>query len=258
MSRVSDEYLRGVPTKPYDLVREGVIALGLIAAAIIVLAIIFKSPDAPTIRGEDVAKNHPLDYLKTATDFLSGESGLEAYGPPYTKDTDNLMKVLGFAPATILGVTAPLDAQKDLIIAPLEKVAVLNKDVAAALKVWSAASEDQQKAWTKAYSDALDKAEEGDGGVKVAAGTYGPVPVMMMGMLDLGRAGLLEGALTSNGGFPTRWITRGPCSSSRRVRTRISPRAWTCWAPSGASRTRSATFPGPGGCGRTRSGTSSR
>ncbi len=91
-----------------------------------------------------------------------------------------------------------LDAQKDLIIAPLEKVAVLNKDVAAALKVWSAASEDQQKAWTKAYSDALDKAEEGDGGVKVAAGTYGPVPVMMMGMLDLGRAGLLEGALTSN------------------------------------------------------------
>ena len=202
MSRISDDYLRGVPTKPYDLVREGVIALGIIAIAVVVLAIIFKSPDAPTMRGEDVAKNHPLDYLKTATDFLSGESGLQAYGPPYTKDTDNLMKVLGFAPATILGVTAPLDAQKDLIIAPLEKVAVLNKDVAAALKVWGAASEDQQKAWTKAYSDALDKAEEADGGVKVAAGTYGPVPVMMMGMLDLGRAGLLEGALTSGERLP--------------------------------------------------------
>ena len=82
MSRVSDEYLRGVPTKPYDLVREGVIALGVVAVLVIVLAIIFKSPDAPTIPGEDVAKNHPLDYLKTATDFLSGESGLEAYGPP--------------------------------------------------------------------------------------------------------------------------------------------------------------------------------
>jgi hypothetical protein len=202
MSRTSDDYLRGVPTKPYDLVREGVIALGIIAAGVIVLAIIFKSPDAPTVRGEDIAKNHPLDYLKTATDFLSGESGLQAYGPPYTKDTDNLMKVLGFAPATILGVTAPLDAQKDLIIAPLEKVAVLNNDVAAALKVWGAASEDEQKAWTKAYSDALDKAEEGDGGVKVAAGTYGPVPVMMMGMLDLGRAGLLEGALTSSERLP--------------------------------------------------------
>jgi hypothetical protein len=202
MSRRSDEYLRGVPMKPYDLVREGVIALGILAAAVIVLAIIFKSPDAPTVRGEDVAKNHPLDYLKTATDFLSGESGLQAYGPPYTKDTDNLMKFLGLAPAVVLGVTEPIDAQKDLVLAPLEKVAVLNKDVAAALTVWKAASEDQQKAWTKAYSDALDKAEEANGQVKVAAGQYGPVPVMMLGMLDLGRAGLLEGALTSNERLP--------------------------------------------------------
>ena len=61
MSRISDDYLRGVPTKPYDLVREGVIALGIIAIAVVVLAIIFKSPDAPTLRGEDVAKNHPLE-----------------------------------------------------------------------------------------------------------------------------------------------------------------------------------------------------
>ena len=202
MSRSSDEYLRGVPTKPYDLVREGVIALGIVAALVIVLAIIFKSPDAPTITGESVAKNHPLDFLKTATDFLSGESGLETYGPPYTKDTDNLMKVLGFAPATILGMRLPIDAQKDLVLVPLERVAVLNKDVAAALKVWKAGAEDQQKAWTKAYSDALDKAEEANGEVKVAAGDYGPVPVMMYGMLALGQAGLLEGALTSSDRLP--------------------------------------------------------
>ena len=202
MSRSSDEYLRGVPTKPYDLVREGVIALGIVAVLVVLLAIIFGSPFAPTVRGEDVAKNHPLDYLKTATDYLSGESGLETYGPPYTKDPDNLMKVFGFAPATILGTTKPIEAQKDLVLAPLEKVAVLNKDVAAALKVWKAGSEDQQKAWTKAYSDALDKAEESNGEVKVAAGDYGPVPVMMYGMLALGQAGLLEGALTSNERLP--------------------------------------------------------
>ena len=202
MSRRSDEYMRGVPMKPYDLIREGLIALGIVAALVIVLAIIFSSPNAPTVRGEDVAKNHPLDYLKTATDFLSGESGLESYGPPYTKDNENIQRILGPGPATVLGVTMPLDAQKDLVIAPLDKVAVLNKDVAAALKAWKSASEDQQKAWTKAYSDALDKAEEANGEVKVAAGEYGPVPIMMMGMLDLGRAGLLEGALTSNERLP--------------------------------------------------------
>ena len=188
--------------KPYDLIREGLIVLGIVAALVIVLAIIFKSPNAPTVRGEDVAKNQPLDYMKTATDFLSGESELQEYGPPYTKDTDNIQRILGPGPAVILGVTMPMDARQEFVIAPLEKVAVFSRDVASALKVWKAASEDQQKAWTKAYSDALDKGEEADGQVKVAAGDYGPVPVMIAGMLDLGRAGLLEGALTSSERLP--------------------------------------------------------
>ncbi len=98
MSRRSDEYMRGVPMKPYDLIREGLIALGLVAALVIVLAVIFSSPDAPTVRGEDVAKNQPLDFLKTAADYLAGESSLQEYGPPYTKDTDNMQRILGFAP----------------------------------------------------------------------------------------------------------------------------------------------------------------
>ncbi|MGA2477523.1 MAG: hypothetical protein ABSG63_02090 [Spirochaetia bacterium] len=202
MSRKSDEYLRGVPTKPYDLVREGLIALGIIAAMVIVLAIVFESPDAPTVRGEDVARNHPLNYLKTATDFLSGESGLQTYGPPYTKDRENIQRILGPGPAVVLGVTLPLDARQNLIITPLEKVAILDKNVAVALAGWKAASEDQQAAWTKAFSDALDKAEESEGKVTVPSGDYGPVPVMMKGMLDLGRAGLLEGALTSSDRLP--------------------------------------------------------
>ncbi len=112
------------------------------------------------------------------------------------------MKVWGFAPATVLGVTRPIDAQKDMIIAPLERVAVLNKDVATALTAWKAASDDKQKAWTKAYSDALDKAQEDSGGIKVAAGDYGPVPVMMYGMLALAQAGLLEGALNASDQLP--------------------------------------------------------
>ena len=202
MSTRSDEYLRGIPTKPYDLVREGLIALGFIVALVVVLAIVFRSPDAPTVRGEDIAKNHPLDYLKTAADLLSGESGLQGYGPPYTDDKENIQRLIGPGPASILGVTLPIDAQKDLVLQPLERVAILNKDVAAALAVWKAAPEAQQKAWTKAYSDALDKAEEEKGLVKVPIGDYGPVPVMMMGMLDLGRAGLLEGALSSSERLP--------------------------------------------------------
>jgi len=202
MSKRSDEYMRGIPTKPYDILREGALGLGAVAVVVVVLSIIFGSPSAPTVRGEDVAKSHPLDFLKTATDYLSGESGLQSYGPPYTKDTDNLMKIWGFAPATVLGTTRPIDAQQDFIIGPLQRVALLNKDVASALTAWKAASEDKQKAWTKAYSDALDKAEESDSGIKVAPGDYGPVPVMMYGMLALTQAGLLEGALTASDQLP--------------------------------------------------------
>ncbi|MGO9308333.1 MAG: hypothetical protein ACLQDL_04845 [Spirochaetia bacterium] len=202
MSRTSDGYQRGVPQKPYDLIREGLIALGAVAVLVVVLALIFKSPDAPTVRGEDVAKNQPLDYMRTATDFLSGESEMQEYGPPYTNDKDNIQRIVGPGPAVVLGVTMPMDARQEFVIAPLEKVAVFSKDVAAALKTWKSASEDQQKAWTKAYGDALDKGEETNGEVKVAAGDYGPVPVMIGGMLDLGRAGLLEGALTSSERLP--------------------------------------------------------
>jgi hypothetical protein len=202
MSRSSDEYMKGVPHKPYDLIREGVLALGATAVVVVVLAIIFGSPYTPTVRGEDVARDHPLDFMKAATDMLAGNSGLQAYGPPYTKDTDNLQKVLGFAPSTVLGVTYPLDAQNDLAIAPLEKVAMLNKDVASALTAWKAGGDDKQKAWTKAFSDALDKAEESNGEVKVAAGDYGPVPVLIYGMLTLARAGLLEGALSTSAQLP--------------------------------------------------------
>ena len=202
MSRRSDEYLRGVPMKPYDLVREGLIAFGFVAALVVVLAIVFKSPDAPTVRGEDVAKNHPLDYLKTAADLLSGESALESYGPPYTEDKENIQRIFGPGPAAILGVTLPIDAEQDLVIAPFERVAVLNKDVAAALAAWKAAARSGRRPGPRPTPTRWTRREEANGLVKVPAGDYGPVAVMMTGMLDLGRAGLLEGALTSGEGLP--------------------------------------------------------
>lgn len=46
MSKTSDENLRGVPTKPYDLIREGLIVVGFLAVVVVVLAILFR-PDYP-------------------------------------------------------------------------------------------------------------------------------------------------------------------------------------------------------------------
>ncbi len=198
MSRTSDENLRGVPMKPYDLIREGLIVLAFIAVAIILLAIFWPPPDYPTVRGEEVATRQPIAYVKTAADILAGNASLQDYGPPYNPETANSQKFLGISPITWFGVRQPLDPSKDFVLTPLSRVAVFDKDVAAALKTWEAASDKEQAAWTKAYTDALDKATVVDGSVQVAPGDYGPVPVLMQGMLNLGKAGLLEGALESN------------------------------------------------------------
>ena len=144
MSKASDENLRGVPMKPYDLIREGLIILAFIAVVVIVLGIVWPPPDYPTVRGEEVAKNRPVDYVKTAADILAGNSSLQDYGPPYNADTANSQKLLGISPITWFGVRQPLDPSKDFVLTPLERVAVFSSDIAAALKAWQAASDDAQ------------------------------------------------------------------------------------------------------------------
>ncbi|EQD49813.1 cytochrome b/b6 domain protein, partial [mine drainage metagenome] len=89
-----------------------------------------------------------------------------------------------------------------LVMKPLARIAVLNPQVAAALATYQQASPDQQLSWIKSYSGALKKASDDNGKVILPAGDYGPVATLMNGMLDLARAGLLEGALDSSSLLP--------------------------------------------------------
>lgn len=202
MNRKAEAYLKGVPTKPYDLIREGLLVLALFTVTVFILAILFSSPDYPAVRGVDVAKLQPLAYLQTSANILAGNSGIQDYGPPYSSGTTNTQEILGIAPATWLGVSDPINPAKDFILQPLAKVAILNKGVAGALQTYKAAAPKQQQAWAQGYLAALSKASVVNGQVKIPKGNYGPVSAMMNGMLDLGRAGLLEGALESNARTP--------------------------------------------------------
>jgi hypothetical protein len=202
MSRRSEANLRGIPMKPYDLLREGLIIFGLVAIIVVILAIIYSSPDYPTVRGQDVAQRQPLAYLRTSANILAGNSGIDGYGPPYTADPANAQQVLGIAPANWFGVTIPINPAQDFILKPLARVALLNKDVAGALRTYQAATTDQQQAWVKAYLAALDQATVTNKQVQIPGGDYRPVGILMDGMLNLGRAGLLEGALASNTWLP--------------------------------------------------------
>jgi hypothetical protein len=202
MSRRSEAYLRGIPTKPYDLLREGLILLLFWAVVIVVLAALLGAPDYPAVRGEDVAQRQPLAFLKTSATILAGNSSLQGYGPPYSPDTGNAQRFLGVAPANWAGVTNPIDPPRDFILQPLGRVAILNPAVGDALRTYEAATTAQQQLWLKAYLAALDKATVAGGQVQLPAGAYGPVPALMTGMLNLGRAGLLEGALADAARLP--------------------------------------------------------
>jgi hypothetical protein len=202
VNKQTQEYLRDIPMKPYDLLKEGLIVLLVISGVVLVLAILFGSPDYPAVRSIDVASQQPILYLKTSANILAGNSDLQGYGPPYTPDPANAQQVFGIAPANWFGVTDPIDPPQDFVLAPLNRVAKLNSDVAAALQTYQAASPDQQQAWTNAYLAALDKATVTNGQVQVPAGDYGPVATMMDGMLQLGQAGLLEGTLNSVDNVP--------------------------------------------------------
>lgn len=202
MNPRAEAYQRNIPTMPYDLLREGLIVLLIMTILVVILALVFGSPDYPTVRGQDVAQRQPIAYLKTSANILAGNSGIEGYGPPYTSDFANAQRVFGIAPANWFGVTNPIDPAQDLVIKPLTRLAVLRQDVASALSTYESATPDQQQAWLSAYLNALDQASVTDGQVSLPGGDYGPVGTLMNGMLDLGRAGLLEGALESSPRLP--------------------------------------------------------
>jgi hypothetical protein len=202
MSRRSDENLRGIPMKPYDLLREGLIVFTLLLVLVFVLAILLGSPDYPTVRSEDVAKRQPSAFLKTSAGILAGNSSLQDYGPPYTPNNANAQRIFGIAPASWFGVANPIDPAQDFVLKPLERAAVLDPDLTQALQDYRIATPDQQLAWANAYLAALDHASVENGQIQTPKGDYGPMEVLMNGMLALGRAGLLEGAIESNARLP--------------------------------------------------------
>jgi len=202
MTKRTEAYFRNVPMKPYDLLAEGLIVLLVVAVVVVVLAAVLSSPDYPTVRGEDVANRQPVAFVQTSANILAGNSSIQDYGPPYTPDTDNAQSLFGIAPAKWFGVRDRIDPAQDFILKPLARAAVLNHDVATALDTYEAAIPDEQQTWVTAYLSALDEATVVNGEVRVTPGDYGPVPTLMSGMLDLGRSGLLEGALESNAKLP--------------------------------------------------------
>jgi hypothetical protein len=197
VGRISDAYQRGIPTKPYDLLREGLVVLAVIVLITVLFSVFWSSPDYPTVTGQDVATRTPMEYVRQTLETLAGESSIQTYGPPY--NTGEPQSLVNVAPADIGGVTIPLDPSRDFVLDPLKRIGLIDASIAAAVTTYQAASAAQEQKWIAAYGKGLDKATLAGSGatarVLLPPGDYGPVPTMMDGMLALGQSGLLEGAL---------------------------------------------------------------
>jgi len=183
--------------RPYDLVKEFVIALSVVSLLTVVLAAVFSSPDEAAITMSGWAQADPADVIATATGELAGTTTSATYGAPYNHNADG-QSVLGIPLQKMGGVRIPVDSA-ELVLQPLTDQ-VGDSALTDALTQWRSAAPSQRTAWATAYADALAAAPDGDP-AQATAGDYGPVPDLTAAFLDVARSGYLEGSLTSSGNF---------------------------------------------------------
>jgi len=181
----------------YDLVKEASIATGAVTLLVVLLSIVFSSPDVKPVTVAQWATSAPRDFLETAVSELDGTSGVATYGPPYTHTAGAAQKIVGgFSLQQLVGVRIPIDTAEAFVLGPLSIPAQASPRLERALVTYRAASPAQQQAWTSAFSTSLAH------GKFVRSGNrYGPVPVMMVALLEMARTGALDGALVSTNRF---------------------------------------------------------
>lgn len=184
----------------YDLVKEFAVALGVITGLVVILAILFSSPDAKPVTIQQWARSDPSDFVSTAVTELDGSSELASYGPPYNHTPGAGQKLGPFNLQSAAGVHFPINTSQDFVLNPLRSVPG-DSALTRALGVYQAAPVAQQKAWTDAYTEALDKATFPGGIPKLPPGDYGPVAPMMASLASLAATGGLDGALLNSNQF---------------------------------------------------------
>jgi len=201
MSRVRETAEWKGPYAPYDLVKELCVALGAITLLAVVLTVLLSSPDDKPSTIAQWSTQMPSDFATTAVKELDGTSKTAEYGPPYNHSSGSLQHAAFLEPQKWLGVSHPINTADAYVIEPLQSIPN-DPSVKSAIATYRAAPAKQQTEWAEAYGKALEKASVNpDGTLKVPAGVYGPVPVMMDALLGLAQTGGLEGNLLRSSQF---------------------------------------------------------
>jgi len=197
-----ESYYAGIRMVPYDLVKELALALIGTLVLMVLLAAVLSSPDVRPVTIQSWAQAQPVDFVTTATGELAGTTTSSTYGPPYNGGSDSVQGLGFFQPQTWLGgLRDPVDSANDFVLKPLRAAAVGDAELGAALSEYDGASASDRQGWFDAYTKALETATVQDGQLVVSSGDYGPLPTMTASLLQLARAGALDGYLLSNGRF---------------------------------------------------------
>jgi hypothetical protein len=186
--------------RPYDLVKEATVALGVVLALCVVLTILFSSPDEKPSTIKQWSRTDPVDFVTTATTELDGSSGTGGYGPPYNHASDG-QHMWFIHLQKWFGVSHPVNTAQDLVLGPLRAIPG-QPALQTAVTRYTSAPAKTRAAWTTAYEHGLSKATaSSSSSISVPAGSYGPVPTIMGGLLRFAQAGGLDGALLTSRQF---------------------------------------------------------
>lgn len=176
---------------PADFVKHLLSTTLVVAVLTAVLSGIFHEPVRPALKIGTYATTHPKDFLTVALGDLNGTGAIANYGPPYNHGTGAVQDFV----QKWVGVIHPVYPREDFVLQPLTYAAHLDPTLTPALHRFTHASAAQQTRWEQAFGVALAHARVQGRHVLLPAGTYGPLDVMMQGLLHLGQSGLMTGAL---------------------------------------------------------------
>ncbi len=186
---------------PYDIVKEGVIAILVVAILTLLLAIVFGSPDVPAITLKTWSTAAPVDFAQDALSQLNGTSETATYGPPY--NSASIGQELGpLSLAKWVGVTMPINTANVFVLDPL-RTQPDQPALSSALQKWSKASATTRLSWIAHYSKGAAHMKWSDGAIVVKAQNAGPVPEFITELTVMARTGALDAELTHQGDFYT-------------------------------------------------------
>jgi hypothetical protein len=221
------------PTRRYDILKEGTIAVAITTGLVVLMAGLLSSPDVPPVSVQSWAKIAPADFLATAATELDGTSGTATYGPPYNHQSGAVQQVGPVNWQTLAGVTQPVNAAQTFVLSPLSKLAATDRPVGAALAVYNSASPAQRQKWAAVYGNAVTKVKFVGGNPVVPPANDGPVPAMMSAELTTAHSGGLDADLLAQRPFygtdftkPLLFIADGAYYASQATAMHLTGDQW--------------------------------